>query len=66
MDKLKEAALSSQKSVVMDALEKAKGNVGEAAEILGKHRNWIHELIRRHKLKKFVARLRYEAINSEP
>ena len=52
--------------VVMDALEKAKGNVGEAAEILGKHRNWIHELIRRHKLKKFVARLRYEAINSEP
>jgi transcriptional regulator of acetoin/glycerol metabolism len=65
LDKLKEAHLSSQKAAVMEALEKAKGNVGRAAEILGKHRNWIHALVKKHKLEKFVARLRYEAINGE-
>jgi transcriptional regulator with GAF, ATPase, and Fis domain len=61
LDTLKEAKLSTEKRLIVEALEKTRGNVEAAAKILGKHGSVLHRLIKRHGLRAIVAKLRYEA-----
>ncbi len=51
-DKLKAA----KKSIVLDALEEAKGNYTEAAKLLGLHATNLHRLIRNLGLKESIGK----------
>ena len=49
------ASREAKKKLILNAIERARGNYTEAAKLLGVHPNYLHRLIRNLSLKKGTA-----------
>jgi DNA-binding NtrC family response regulator len=54
----RDAVAEAQRNVILDALAQSKGNIVEAADILGLNSNYLHRLIHKLNLKSRLQSLR--------